>query len=81
VARPSKPLEGKELEEFMTSKPHVPDGATNTNTTLSLGLLQFTRAHPDVNLLTKRSGCCNQGQCPPITTLPSPLTSRTFRTL
>jgi hypothetical protein len=64
VAGPSKPLEGKELEEFMTSEPHVPDGATNTNTTLSLGLLQFTRAHPGVNLLTKRSGCCNQGQCP-----------------
>ncbi|KAI8265799.1 hypothetical protein K4K58_010682 [Colletotrichum sp. SAR11_239] len=62
VTEVSKPLKGKELEDFV---PYTPEGAIDvTNTTLGFELVKFINAHPDANGLTKKSGPCSQGDCP-----------------
>ncbi|KAJ0274752.1 hypothetical protein COL940_009148 [Colletotrichum noveboracense] len=54
VTEVSKPLKGKELEDFV---PYTHEGAIDvTNTTLGFELVKFIDAHPDANGLTKRSG-------------------------
>ncbi|KAL5348027.1 hypothetical protein ACLOAV_006507 [Pseudogymnoascus australis] len=56
VSEISKPLEGKDLEDFLAGYPHTPEGSIDiTNTTLATEL---------TTALTKRSGGCNQGECP-----------------
>ena len=65
VTQVSKPLEGAELAAYLANEPTIPAGSIDiSNTTLSLELAQFSRSHSAANLLTKRSGACNQGQCP-----------------
>jgi hypothetical protein len=63
----SKPLEGKELEDFLANRPHIPEGSIDiTNTTLATELIKFYEAHKNGTALTKRgaSGACDQGDCP-----------------
>lgn len=55
VSEISKPLEGKELEDFLAGWPYTPEGSVDiTNTTLAT----------ELTALAKRSGGCNQGDCP-----------------
>lgn len=65
VTEISKPLEGKELEDFLAGWPYTPEGSVDiTNTTLATELTKFYKAYNNDTTLNKRSGGCNQGECP-----------------
>lgn len=65
VTEVSKPLEGKELEDYLANGPHIPEGSIDiTNTTLATELMKFREAHGNETALAKRSGACHQGKCP-----------------
>ncbi|KAF4978102.1 hypothetical protein F66182_17372, partial [Fusarium sp. NRRL 66182] len=62
VTEISKPLRGKELEDYLAGWPYIPEGSVDiTNTTLAT---ELTEAFQNSTALTKRSGPCNQGTCP-----------------
>lgn len=65
VTEISEPLEGKELEDLLAGWPYTPEGSVDiTNTTLATELTKFYKAYNNGTALTKRSGGCNQGDCP-----------------
>lgn len=68
VTQVSQPLEGKELEDFLSTLSHVPEGSIDiSNTTLAYELAKFYMEHRNdspSSSLAKRSGLCSQGDCP-----------------
>ncbi|KAI9148353.1 hypothetical protein HJFPF1_12184 [Paramyrothecium foliicola] len=64
VTGTSKPLEGKELEDFLANGQNIPEGAIDiTNTTLAAKLIALHNSYDNGTGLVKR-GACDQGACP-----------------